>query len=105
MKKGKKKVSPSTKRKEYFRRRLKRLLAKQDHRCFYCNHSLTKEKGKHNSMTLDHVVPRTHLRENNITLENNLVVACFKCNQEKGCLPLTAFLQLKNFKLGGQHGW
>ena len=54
--------------------------------CFWCKQPMVLAVGaKHNHnpniATLDHVVPRSHGGNDELT---NLVVACNKCNQEKG---------------------
>jgi len=53
------------------------LLWRDGHRCQYCTRCLPT-----NQLTLDHVIPKS--RGGGNTWEN-LVVACKKCNQKKGC--------------------
>lgn len=50
----------------------------QNKKCFYCSKTLSKAE-----ITLDHVVPLK--KTNNLHSIKNCVVACFSCNQQKGC--------------------
>jgi len=59
------------------------LLEKWKHQCAYCG-------AKNVSLEKDHVVPRSAGGSNRIS---NLVVACRKCNQAKGSMPVEKFLK------------
>ena len=58
--------------------------ARDQNRCTYC--------GSTEDLTIDHVRPRCRGGETNAS---NCVTACLSCNQEKGSLHLTEFLNLK----------
>jgi 5-methylcytosine-specific restriction endonuclease McrA len=52
--------------------------------CCYCGESLVFD-----SFTLDHIIP---VAQGGSTHETNLVAACVKCNQRKGCRLLDDYL-------------
>lgn len=57
-------------------RRLRSQILKRDgHTCFYCGGEAT---------TVDHIVPRSKLIDQNADTPDNLVAACAKCNYAKG---------------------
>lgn len=56
------------------RKRARMLLA--DPHCHYCNEPLTFQ-----TSTIDHIVPRS---QGGANADENLVLACFPCNQTKG---------------------
>lgn len=58
-----------------------KLYMKQKTRCFYCGYGMTTIKGRHNTVTLDHRVPRV---SGGLDEPANLVAACHHCNQRKG---------------------
>ena len=68
-----------------------RTYSEQDAHCFYCN------RHQHFSVwTLDHKTPVSRGGRGG----NNIVGACYYCNQQKGCLTLDEFLELRhNLKL------
>ena len=59
------------------------ILQRDNHTCQYCQ-----KPGD----TLDHVLPQT---EGGMTTPKNCVIACTKCNEKKGHLPLNTFLDKK----------
>ena len=67
------------------------LLAKFNHRCFYCE-----GKSGDNKLTQDHVIPVSQGGSNRVS---NLVVACNTCNQKKGSLSINVFLAKEPAKL------
>lgn len=60
------------------------VLARDGLACSYCSIQLTRE-----TATVDHVQPLMTRGRNH---PDNMVVACFACNNKKGALTLTAFL-------------
>ena len=70
----------ATTRKSIYRNE-KRLIWKRDgSACFYCMTIMKFEEA-----TIEHLIPKS--REGSDTIEN-LVLACFNCNNEVGILPL-----------------
>lgn len=61
--------------------------------CCYCCKPMTLAYGKTNSITRDHVVPRS---QGGSSRESNIAGACYKCNQEKRDMPLVIFLLKRN---------
>jgi hypothetical protein len=63
------------------------LLARDGNLCHYCDQSmgLPLESGKHYpmEMTVEHIVPRSNGGSN---FMSNLVLACYKCNNDYGSL-------------------
>lgn len=57
--------------------------------CAYCHHPMTLEKNQMNSVTRDHIVPRS---ADGPTSRFNIVAACYRCNQIKGSMPLCEFI-------------
>jgi 5-methylcytosine-specific restriction endonuclease McrA len=69
----------------------KKLYNKQNGKCFYCGKKCTLSDKKLNQkdfFTLDHVIPKAR---NGIDLMENLVGACFECNNKKGCKDVNEF--------------
>ena len=58
-----------------------RLWIKQKGKCFYCLELMIQQHGAPNSATIDHYVPRSIARGLGF---DNLVLACKKCNEQKG---------------------
>ena len=58
------------------------LREKQGNRCYYCGEIL--HSGGDNPVTIDHVIPRAVLRGSGVTVQDNYVCACYRCNQKKG---------------------
>jgi hypothetical protein len=55
--------------------------------CAYCDHQ---------AASWDHVIPRKRRKATKgHPIDDNLLPACLKCNQSKGCHPLIVFLALK----------
>jgi len=62
------------------------LWRQQKGRCHYCQQRLQREdRAQHNFATLDHVVPKSILPIG-VHLNDNFVLACSRCNAEKGDL-------------------
>jgi 5-methylcytosine-specific restriction endonuclease McrA len=59
-----------------------------DHRCAYCGEPLGR------SPTLDHVVPKVH---GGLTVRQNLISCCLKCNRCKGHRPWQQWLREQAF--------
>lgn len=76
---------------------LKNLLASSNH-CFYCKTSVIKNrKGskicRSNSATVDHIYSKTDIRRFIVQEENNVVLACYSCNQKKGVIENTEYVR------------
>ena len=69
------------------RRRIKRILFKEGHRCHYCNMALTFA-----SATIDHIIPLAKGGSNAIA---NCIISCYFCNQIKGDIDYFSFLKNK----------
>ena len=78
------------------KRRLKRKLwEQQSGLCFYCRKAvLHPDYGLHldNSATVDHVIPRFRGGSNH---SSNLILACRRCNQNKGSQDFFKFIKLQ----------
>lgn len=59
---------------------LNRLIARERGLCKYCRKLVTRDQGPR-SATIDHVVP---IHAGGLDEIENMVLACSKCNQEKG---------------------
>ena len=73
---------------------------KQGRACIYCRREIP-----YAHATLDHVFPRSQSEHENPDRDENLVVACWFCNQKRGDTPFTELLKLidqlkKEGKLG-----
>lgn len=66
-----------------------RLFNAQAGLCVYCGRNMAIEYGKGVSVTRDHVVPRARGGEDH---PDNIVGACYDCNQQKGQKSLVIFL-------------
>lgn len=62
-----------------------KLFALQAGICPYCAEPMTLEKGKPNSATREHIIPKSQGGK-------MLVAACANCNHEKGAKPLVIYL-------------
>ncbi len=58
---------------------------RDDYQCRYCGHKSTPG----NRLTKDHVIPVSAMGP---TRRDNLVAACYACNQAKGNKPIAVFL-------------
>lgn len=61
---------------------------RQSGMCIYCHHTMTLEKDRMNSVTKDHIVPRS---VGGLTTSFNTVASCYRCNQIKASLSLSDF--------------
>lgn len=68
-----------------------RLFNEQSGLCAYCGKEMTLHLGKPNTITRDHVIPRS---KGGPTEAWNLYGACLTCNSRKGDKPLIAFLAI-----------
>jgi 5-methylcytosine-specific restriction endonuclease McrA len=57
------------------------LFRAQKGRCYICCGRMTLERGKPNTATKDHVIPRYHGGSDR---QRNLAAACSRCNHERG---------------------
>jgi 5-methylcytosine-specific restriction endonuclease McrA len=64
-----------------------RLVVRGGYKCFYCKGALAAREGCSNSATRDHVVPRSRGGGGG----ENVVVACWRCNQVKGDMTAEEF--------------
>ncbi len=55
---------------------IKTILYSHNPYCFYCKTLLSKKE-----ITLDHIIPQSR---GGLNIIENLVIACFRCNQSKG---------------------
>ena len=60
-----------------------RLAESQNWKCCYCGCSMNESHGKSNSVTVEHVTPKSMGGTDN---QENLVAACYKCNNRRGTL-------------------
>ncbi len=74
-----------------------KLVITQKGKCIYCGERFSRPRvaGKRKKfMTFDHYIP---LSKGGDHSENNIVLACFACNQEKGdCMPSLSKEELLN---------
>lgn len=70
-----------------------KILLKSNRCCWYCGKEIEFSRyANQGTATLDHVIPRYSGGEDS---EENLVAACHKCNNDKGCMSLAEFRALK----------
>lgn len=62
----------------------------QNHRCCYCGTAMINERERNNSLTLEHIVPRS---QGGRDRPDNYAAACNKCNRLRGNTQLNAFLR------------
>lgn len=55
--------------------------------CFYCSRALNLKNA-----TFDHIIPKSHGGK---LVYENVVIACFDCNHERGNMDAGEFLRLK----------
>jgi 5-methylcytosine-specific restriction endonuclease McrA len=84
-----------------YRRARKRLLKNEEatSRCYYCKCLITPE-----TLTVDHKIPASRGGKHH---DDNLVVACIKCNHEKDNLTDAEFAPISDRKAADRHahGW
>jgi hypothetical protein len=71
--------------------RRRRLSEAQGHRCCYCGIRLIDVPWQHNSVTLEHVIPKAAGAWND---DINLVVACRLCNEGRGTMLAASYFDL-----------
>lgn len=64
------------------------LFARSRH-CHYCGIRVVLEQGRNNSATRDEIIPRS---EGGTRTPDNVVMACFTCNNTRGNLPYAVFM-------------
>ena len=85
------------------------LFLEAEYKCSYCRCDFVFSEHDSNfdsrHPTRDHIVPisvikklNLNKREQNIYKENT-VICCYKCNNERGSIPILKFLQQKNFEI------
>lgn len=67
----------------------------QNHRCAYCGISTTDVQGRHDSATIDEVVPRI---AGGLAIWSNQVMACFLCKQGRGAMWASRYLRHVEWK-------
>lgn len=72
-------------------RKRRALVERGGYECFYCKGPIAARTGRANSATRDHVVPRSRGGGNG---RDNIVVACWRCNQVKGNMTGDEFREL-----------
>ena len=70
-------------------RRLLKYYNQQSGKCVYCDSDMDLEDSGDAFATIDHVIPRVRGGSSDAF---NEVACCFKCNQDKGAVPVGAFL-------------
>ncbi len=60
-----------------------RLWKRQKGKCYYCKEPMQRVYGHADSATLDHYIPKSKAEPGNNEDLDNLVLACFSCNQIK----------------------
>lgn len=73
------------------RSRITNLFNEQAGKCHYCETEMTLSLGFNRTATVDHVVPRS---KGGADTNDNIVAACYDCNQKKGNMPVEKFLRL-----------
>lgn len=61
---------------------------RQDNKCIWCECEMTHERKKHNSTTIEHMIPRTVGGADD---PENYTVACARCNSRRGHMPAEEF--------------
>lgn len=86
-------TDPSPKKRKKWKGGKKNLKAyrwrKQGRACAYCKRPMPLAHA-----TLDHVFPRSKSKHENPDRDDNLIVACFFCNNTRGDMEFVAFLKL-----------
>lgn len=71
-------------------RRIK-LANRNQWRCYWCKHGMRPELGFQNSVTVEHLLPRSQGGSNNM---HNLQAACARCNRNRGVQDHDEFMQI-----------
>lgn len=64
------------------------LTIRQDNKCIWCECEMTHERKKHNSTTIEHMIPRTLGGADD---PDNYTVACSRCNSRRGHMSVEEF--------------
>ena len=62
--------------------------------CCYCSGKMTLKLGRHNTATVEHILPRSHGGKDHF----NRAAAHASCNQERGNTPLLVYLLKRKLK-------
>lgn len=77
---------------EAARNQLWLLFEREREHCFWCGRQVQmKVKAVADAASRDHIIPRSEGGSDDL---NNLVLSCFRCNQERGNMPAQAFGKL-----------
>ena len=73
---------------------------RERHRCYYCGTPVRRRRHwprrtPRDAATLDHIIPRS--RGGEITADN-VVLACFRCNNDRGDQPFEVYIRRRNLK-------
>lgn len=71
------------------KRRRERKWKEQDKKCIYCKRTMPFKDA-----TFDHVFPRSKSKHEDPDRDENLVVACFFCNNRRQDMPFPKFMKL-----------
>ena len=77
------------------RNRIKTLIQVFGNRCVYCNVRLNREHSHDNQATVDHIIP---LSLGGTNFQDNIILACFKCNSHRQSKSFIRWLKIKNNK-------
>lgn len=80
-----------------------KLWTKQRGNCHLCGRGMSREQGKPNTATFDHIIPKSKMRDNCLGhVPNNKKLACRQCNIWRGNLPVLEAKKFIRDKLKGQ---
>jgi hypothetical protein len=75
-----------------------KLWRKQKGNCYLCGNGMSRQKGKANTATFDHVMPKSILKLcTDGYLAGNKKLACKSCNAEKADKPVREFMREKGY--------
>jgi len=77
-----------------YRKIREKLSERQNHRCCYCGVRMQEIINHDTAPSLDHIQPRIY---GGRFLQDNLVVACRRCNQTRGCENAIKFFNRKGW--------
>lgn len=82
---------------------LLKLWSRQKGNCHLCGQGMSRQKNKENSVTFDHIIPKSIQKQMGLTyIANNTKLACFRCNILRGNKPLNEGKKLIQEKLKAQ---
>lgn len=63
------------------------LIHRQNNKCYYCQCEMTRTEGSPQQATIEHLVDKwASPKHNKIENSENLVAACFQCNNTRGAM-------------------